>query len=279
MRDELSDRRVALVRSQLDGAALKRREIVARVNPDFDNASFAALRTRGVEVAEELKGRRSRSLDDQAAANASGIQPIDSVEELNGLPSGSLVRLTLDFSGDAVARCTLGGECDARRLAGGTGQWLHLAHDPASGAPVVVQLAYPPTVANARFGRQTSDEGAVGRFVDGPHVRQLLGWAQVLRGAIIDQDPDLPVDRLWLGPILFVGLAVLLALGRWSGYPVFRATPLAAGRWPTASRRASARTEAARRLRQRRLAMSHRRVGHRSSSTRIRCRWRCPMTR
>ena len=40
LRDELSDRRVALVRSQLDGAALKRREIVARVNPDFDNASF-----------------------------------------------------------------------------------------------------------------------------------------------------------------------------------------------------------------------------------------------
>ncbi len=137
-------------------------------------------------------------------------------------------------------------DCDARRLAVGTGPWLHLAHDPASGTPIVVQLAYPPTVAPMHvFGRQTSDDGAVGRFLDGPQVRQLLGWAQVLRGAIIDQDPDLPVDRLWLGPILFVGLAVLLALGLWSGYPVFHATPLAAGRWPTASRLARARTDAA----------------------------------
>ena len=66
----------------------------------------------------------------------------------------------------------------------------------------MVQLAYPPNVVPMHvFGRQTSDDGAVGRFLDGPQVRQLLGWAQVLRGAIIEQDPDLPVDRLWLGPI------------------------------------------------------------------------------
>ena len=85
MRDELSDRRVALMRSQLDGTALKRREIVARVNPDFDNASFTdALGARGVEVAEELEGPALQVLDDQAAANASGIQPIDSLAELNG---------------------------------------------------------------------------------------------------------------------------------------------------------------------------------------------------
>lgn len=247
LRDQLSDPRIALVRSQLDGATLQRREIVARVDPDIDgNAAVAALRARGVDVPEAVNGPSLQALNDEAAPNAGGVQSIDSVAALDGLAPGTVVRLTLDFPGDAVAACAVREDCDARRLAVGTGPWLHLAHDPASGAPIVVQLGYPPTVAPMRaFGRQTSDNGAVERFLDGPQVRQLLGWAQVLRGAIIDHDPDLPVDRLWLGPILFVGLAVLLALGLWSGYPVFHATPLAAGRWPTASRRASARTEAA----------------------------------
>ena len=246
LRDQLDDRRIALVRSQLDGAALERREIVARVDPGIDSdAVLAALQARGIDVPDAVNGPSLQVLGDQAAADASGVQSIDSVASLDGLAPGTPVRLTLDFPGDAVAACAIRGNCDARRLAVGTGPWLHMAYDPASGSPIVVQLAYPPTVAPMHvFGRQTSDDGAVGRFLDGPQVRQLLGWAQVLRGAIIDHDPDLPVDRLWLGPILFVGLAVLLALGLWSGYPVFHATPLAAGRWPTASRRASARTEA-----------------------------------
>jgi hypothetical protein len=247
LRDQLSDRRIALVRSQRDGTALERRDVVARVDSDIDtDAVVAALRTRGIDVPDAVSGQALQALNDQAAASASGVRSIGSVDALDGLPPSTVVRLTLDFPGDAVAACAIREDCDARRLAAGTGQWLHLAHDPGSGAPIVVQLAYPPTVAPMHvFGRQTSDDGAVGRFLDGPQVRQLLGWAQVLRGAIIDQDPDLPVDRLWLGPILFVGLAVLLAVGRWSGYPVFRATPLAAGRWPTASRRARAMTEAA----------------------------------
>lgn len=237
LRDELSDRRIALVRSQLDGAALERREIVARVSSDIDSdAVVAALEGRGVQVPDAPEDPPLQALGNQAAANASGVQRIDSVAALDGLASGTLVRLTLDFRGDAVASCALSGACDARRLAVGSGPWLHLARDPASGAPVVVQLAYPATVAPMHvYGRQTSDDGAVSRFLDGPQVRQLLGWAQVLHGAIIDQDPDLPVDRLWLGPILFVGLALLLAFGLWSGYPIFRATPQAAGRRTTAS--------------------------------------------
>ncbi|HEY8179839.1 MAG TPA: hypothetical protein VIH33_05505 [Candidatus Limnocylindria bacterium] len=246
LRDELSDPRFALVRSQLDAATLERREIVARVDPGIDSdAAVVALRARGMDVPDAVNAPPLQALGDQAAADAGGVQTIGSVDALDGLASGTVVRLTLDFPGDAVAACALRQDCDARRLAIGTGQWLHLAHDPASGAPILVQLPYPPTVAPMHvYGRQTSDDGAVGRFLDGPQVRQLLGWAQVLRGAIIEQDPGLPVDRLWLGPILFVVLAVLLALGRWSGYPVFHATPLAAGRWPTASRRATARTEA-----------------------------------
>jgi hypothetical protein len=240
LRDQLSDPQIALVRSELDASALQRREIVARIDPDIDSdAAVAALQARGVDVPDAVNAPSLQALGDQAAASAGGVQTIGSAAELEGLAPGTVVRLTLDFPGDAVAACALRQDCDARRLAVGTGPWLHLAHDPASGAPVVVQLAYPPTVAPMHvFGRQTSDDGAVGRFLDGPQVRQLLGWAQVLRGAIIEQDPDLPVDRLWLGPILFVIVAALLALGLWSGYPVFRATPLVAGRWTGAGRSA-----------------------------------------
>ncbi len=245
LRDQLSDPQIALVRSELDGAALQRREIVARIDPDIDSdAAVAALRARGVDVPDAVNAPSLQALSDQAAASTSGVQTIGSVAALEGLAPGTVVRLTLDFPGDAVAACALRQDCDARRLAVGTGPWLHLAHDPASGAPIVVQLAYPPNVVPMHvFGRQTSDDGAVGRFLDGPQVRQLLGWAQVLRGAIIEQDPDLPVDRLWLGPIFFVIVAALLALGLWSGYPVFRATPLVAGRWTGAGR--SAGTDAA----------------------------------
>jgi hypothetical protein len=233
LRAELSDPRIALVRSELDAAALVRREVLARTNPEVDSAQVVGLlEARGINVPAAVDAVALQALGDQAAANAGDVRAIGSVDELDGLPAGTVVRITLDFPGDAVAACMLAGECDARRLANGLGPWLHLAHDPSSGAPVVVQLAYPPTVAPMHvYGRQASDDGAVGRFLDGPQVRQLLGWAQVLRGAIIEQDLDLPVDRLWLGPILFVGLAVFLALGLWSGYPVFRATPLASGRW------------------------------------------------
>ena len=247
LRDQLSDRSIALVRSRLDAAGLERREIVARVEPDIDSeAVIATLRARGVDVPDAVRGPSLQALGDQAAANVGGVQSIGSVEALDGLASGTVVRLTLDFPGNAVAACALRQDCDARRLAIGTGPWLHLARDPASGAQIVVQLAYPPTVAPMHvYGRQGSDDGAVSRFLDGPQVRHLLGWAQVLRGAIIDQDQDLPVDRLWVGPILFVGVALLMALGHWSGYPVFRATPLTAGRWTTASRRANAETETA----------------------------------
>ena len=240
LREELSDARIALVRSRLDAAALQRREIVARVTPDIDGDELtAALEARGVEVPDAAGSPALQALGEEAAANAGGVVAIGSVDELDGLPAGTVVRVTLEFPGDAVAACVLADACDARRLAQGLGPWLHMAQDAASGSPVVVQLAYPPTAAPMHvYGRQTSDDGAVGRFLDGPQVRHLLGWAQVLRGAIIDQDLDLPVDRLWLGPLLFIGLAALLAAGLWAGYPVFRATPLVSERRTAATARA-----------------------------------------
>ncbi len=64
LRDELSDRRIALVRSQLDGAALERREIVARVDPDIDSdAVVAALRARGVDVPDAVNAPSLQALE------------------------------------------------------------------------------------------------------------------------------------------------------------------------------------------------------------------------
>ena len=234
LRDELSDRRIALVRSELDGTALRAtRDRGPQSSPaSTTHRSCPPYGRAASRLPRRWRVRRCRPSMRRPPPMPAESSPSVRWQSWTGCRPAAWCALTLDFGGDAVAGCVLSGNCDARRLAAGVGPWLHLAHDPTSGAPVVVQLSYPPTVAPMHvYGRQGSDDGAVGRFLDGPQVRQLLGWAQVLRGAIIDHDPDLPVDRLWVGPILFVALAALLALGAWSGYPVFRATPLAARPW------------------------------------------------
>ena len=133
------------------------------------------------------------------------------------------MRLSLDYPGIGVANCALNEACDPRRLGRGVGPWLHLATDGAGGV-AVVQQGYPPTAAPVRLvGRQESDQGATSRFLDDPWNRLLLGWAQVQRRAEVEHDPGLPVDRLWLGPILFIVAALLLVAGRRAGYPVFDA--------------------------------------------------------
>ena len=233
MRDELSDRGMGLIRSTLDPLALQRREIVARVRDDIDTvAALAAMEARGIGIPESVPSIALQALSPEQASSAADVRSIGSVEDLQGSAPGTLVRLTLDFTGDAVADCVPADSCQARRLGRGIGPWLHLARDPATEHPMLVQLAYPPSVAPLHiFGRQGSDPGAVARLLDGPQVRLMLGWAQVLRGALIDHDPELPVDRLWIGPILFVGFAGLLLVGRRVGYPIFRTTSLGPPRW------------------------------------------------
>ncbi len=56
---------------------------------------------------DAVRGPSLQALGDQAAANAGGVQSIGSVEALDGLASGTVVRLTLDFPGNAVAACAL----------------------------------------------------------------------------------------------------------------------------------------------------------------------------
>ncbi|HET6745526.1 MAG TPA: hypothetical protein VFH90_06705, partial [Candidatus Limnocylindria bacterium] len=233
IRDELTDTGMGLVRTSVDPQSLQRREIVGRVRDDIDTeAALAALAARGIELPDGAASVALQALAPDDASSAGNVTEIDSVGDLAGVTPGTLVRLTLDLPGDAVAACVLSDGCQARRLALGIGPWLHLARDPADDQPGMVQLAYPPSVAPVHvFGRQERDPGAVARLLDGPQVRLMLGWAQVLRGAVVDHDPELPVDRLWIGPLLFVVFALLLLAGRGIGYPIFRPRPLAPPRW------------------------------------------------
>ncbi|MGH2454942.1 MAG: hypothetical protein ACRDHD_01600, partial [Candidatus Limnocylindria bacterium] len=156
------------------------------------------------------------------AAEPVEVREVRSVADLETVAAGSVVRVELAFAGEGVATCAATADCRARRLGQGIGAWDQLASDRASGQMLVVRTPYPPTVAPVHvFGRQTSDPGAVARFLALPWIDGGLAWAQVLRGAIVEHDPSLPVDRLWVGPALFGLLAGLLWLGRGMGYPIY----------------------------------------------------------
>jgi len=233
LRAEAGDRRTGLVRSTLDPASLRRREVVARVVDDSDavRGAVEALEARGASPGSVLGGRLLVALgpEDSAAADARSISVL---ADLAGLEAGTAVRVTLDFPGEGVASCVAVDRCQARRLGAGIGPWDHLAVEPGGTASVLVRTAYPPSLAPMHVvGRQVRDPGAISRFVALPWVRELLGRAQVLRGAIINHDQSLPVDRLWLGPILFVALAAALSYGRRIGYPVFHGHQVRFGAW------------------------------------------------
>lgn len=233
LRAEAGDRRTALVRSTLDPASLRRREVVARVvdDPDAARAAAEALERRGAAPETAIGRRLLLALNPRDAA-ASDARGISSLADVADVEAGTVIRLTLDFPGEGVASCVAGGGCQARRLGGGIGPWDHLALEPDGTGAVLVRTAYPPSVAPIHLvGRQVRDPGAVNRFVSLPWVRELLGRARVLRGAIIEHDQSLPVDRLWLGPILFIALAAALAYGRGIGYPVFHGHQVRFGAW------------------------------------------------
>jgi hypothetical protein len=233
LRAEAGDRRTALVRSTRDPASLRRREVVARVvdDPDGVRGTVEALQARGAAPGSAPGGRLLLALnpDEEAASNA---RATSSLADLAAIEAGAVVRLTLDFPGEGVASCVAVERCQARRLGTGIGPWDHLAVEPDGTGSILVRAGYPPSVAPMHVvGRQIRDPGAVSRFVALPWVRNLLGRSQVLRSAIIQHDQSLPVDRLWLGPILFVTLAASLAFGRRIGYPVFSGRRVRFGAW------------------------------------------------
>ncbi len=140
------------------------------------------------------------------------------------LAPGEVVRVRVRIE-DGIASCVVRGDCVARRLAAGLGSWDNLATDPSGKGWAVVRTTYPPSVAPFHgVGAVTRDRDAIARFLAQPGVRSALGWGRKLRTAVIDHDPSLPVDHLWLGPILFVAVGGLLLVGRRIGYPLFHAT-------------------------------------------------------
>jgi hypothetical protein len=230
LRDALDSRRMALLRTRSGIEPFRRRSVVGRAthDPAAVEAAAEALRARGEQVGQPVP--RLLAVPPPAAdVDPDRARELDSVEALASVQPDALVRLELRFTGEGVASCRPEAGCDPRRLGAGRGFWDQLAED-ADGQRVIVRTPYPPDVAPVLvYGRQTADPGEVSRFAELPWIRLQTGWARLLRGAIVDQDPDLPVNRLWLGPILFGIGAALLWLGRRSGYPVFVPEPAPAG--------------------------------------------------
>ena len=228
MRDDLQARQFVLVRSPGDLAARDSRPVVARVVTDADAvaAASAELAARGHAVESLETERMLVELTVDAAGGAGGVRDIRSPGELASVADGSLVRVPVRFLGAGVATCALEDSCNPHRVGAGFGAWDQLAVDADGSLHILVRTPYPPSVMPVGvFGRQISDRGAVDRFLALPWVMPLVGWAQVLEAAMVEHDPSLPVDRLWLGPILFTVLAVLLMIGLRLGYPTFTSRP------------------------------------------------------
>jgi len=234
LRDDPKTRKVALVRTAMSVAAAADRDVLARVvtDPAAVEAATAGARMRGWEPPVPATGIVLQELSLEAAQGVFDARSVPSVRSLKDVADGTVVRMGVQFSGLGVAACVADASCDARRLAGGVGPWEQFATD-RDDAWIVVQTPYPPSLAPVHlWGRQTAAAPTVGRFMSLPWISPLLGWAQVLHAAIIDQDPSLPVDHLWLGPILFAALAVLLLVSERIGYPIFRAIPIDAAAAP-----------------------------------------------
>lgn len=225
VRDTVADRRIALVRSPLASETLLMRTVIARVVDDTVAVRNALL---GLAQHGESGADVSVPLLDEAEQPAGDIRTIDSVAQLAGTEAGDLVRIRLHF-GPGVAVCVATDSCIARRLADGIGSWDNLATDPGTGEFVIVRTSYPPSVAPfGGVGVQAANRAEVDELLASVPARGLLNWARVLRGANVEHDLSLPIDRLWLGPLLFAMVAALLFVGMRSGYPRFRITKAAA---------------------------------------------------
>lgn len=228
VRDSLADPRVALVRSATPELGFEERTVVARVLVDpnqVDNARGALDRHGWLTT--DLADTAGRYLAEESSPTGS-VRSIRSASDLAGLDAGTLVRIHLDFSGTGIATCEASGPgadaasaCSARSLADGGGGFLQLATDDGQ-HPLLIQTLYPASVMPIHVvGRQVRAPGELQGLLTLPWVSRLIGWANVLEFAYLDHDPRLPVDHLWLAPVLFLALAGLLLVGRRVGYPVF----------------------------------------------------------
>jgi hypothetical protein len=218
VRDSLQELRLVLVRSSVTAEALRTRSVVARVvdDPAAVDRTTAGLAARG----EPQTGGVARVLLIEEEPGQQSVRDLGSLADL-GDAIDEVVRVRVTFE-DGIATCVVRDDCDARSLAEGIGSWDNLAHDD-QGVTVVIRTLYPPSVAPFHgVGHHAQDRETVGRLVALPLVRGLLGWGHVLQAAHVEHDLGLPIDHLWLGPILFAAGAALLLMGLRLPYPRFR---------------------------------------------------------
>ncbi len=220
VRDSLQELRLVLVRSVVTPGALRSRSVVARVVADdaaVDRTVAGLVARGGSESSEAL----ARVLLIEEEPGQQAVRDLGSLADVGDARVGELVRATLEF-GDGIATCVGRQACDARSLAEGIGSWDHIASD-ADGRRVVVRTLYPPSVAPFHgVGHHAQDRDLTGRLLEEPVVHGLLGWGHVLQAAHVEHDLGLPIDHLWLGPILFTSFGTVLFLGARLPYPRFR---------------------------------------------------------
>ena len=220
VRDSLQELRLVLVRSVVTPGALRSRSVVARVVADdaaVDRTVAGLVARGGSESSEAL----ARVLLIEEEPGQQAVRDLGSLADVGDARVGELVRATLEF-GDGIATCVGRQACDARSLAEGIGSWDHIASD-ADGRRVVVRTLYPPSVAPFHgVGHHAQDRELTGRLLEEPVVHGLLGWGHVLQAAHVEHDLGLPIDHLWLGPILFTSFGTVLFLGARLPYPRFR---------------------------------------------------------
>jgi hypothetical protein len=224
VRDSLQELRMVLVRSAVAPESLRTRSMVVQVvdDPQTVDRTRAGIVARGGDDPGSAVARVL--LLEDVDPTGGDVTQLGSVADLQDASPGQTVRLRLTLEA-GIASCAGRGVCSGRNLANGLGSWDYLATD-GKGGWAVVRTLYPPSVAPFHgVGHHAQDRELIGRLVGLPLVRGLLGWGHVLMAAHVEHDLGLPIDHLWLGPILFTITAALLLFGLRAGYPRFSARP------------------------------------------------------
>jgi hypothetical protein len=226
VRDSLQELRMVLVRSPVVPESLRTRSMVLRLvdDPKTLDRTRAGIVARG---GDDPGPAVARFLLVEVDPEGEDVTRLSSVADLQNTSPGQTVRLRLTLE-TGIATCVGRGDCSGRPLANGVGSWDNLATD-GNGGWAVVRTLYPPSVAPFHgVGHHAQDRELVGRLLTLPLVRGLLGWGHVLMAAHVEHDLGLPIDHLWLGPILFTFIAALLLFGLRAGYPRFSPRPMTA---------------------------------------------------
>ena len=220
-RDDATQRGMFMIRTPSSTESLRTRTVTARVavDPALVTAVDAGLAERGTTpTTDAFAGRYLVE-----APEATGARDVSAPGDLGTLPAGTVVRVELRLEGLGIASCTVDATCDARGVSGGTATWLQRAAVAGTDERIFIATPYPPTAIPIDIvGRQVLDGPAVQSFAATPAAERLLGWGRVFDIAVLDHDPELPVDRSWLAIAVLAVSGLVLLVARRRPYPVFR---------------------------------------------------------